>query len=80
LKKVSSIQHPTEHLTIIYMSTLLTVKEVAEKLRVSTRTIQRWQDEGKIAFIKIGKCIRIREENLEGWLDKKTVPVQKKAS
>ena len=55
------------------MSNLLTVKEVAAKLKVSTRTVQRWQEEGTIAFIKIGKCIRMREEHLENWLNKRTI-------
>lgn len=62
------------------MSQLLTVKDVATKLKVSTRTVQRWQEEGKIAFVKIGKVIRIREEHLENWLEKKTVKAQKQAS
>jgi excisionase family DNA binding protein len=59
------------------MSTLLTVKEVAQKLNVSTRTVERMMEDGKIAFIKIGKCVRMREEHLEGWLDKKTVKAKK---
>jgi excisionase family DNA binding protein len=59
------------------MSTLLTVKEVAERLKVTTRTVQKWQEEGTISFIKIGKCVRIREEHLENWLNKKTVKAKK---
>lgn len=57
---------------------LLTIKEVAEKCQVSARTVQRWQDEGLISFVKVGKVVRIREEHLESWLDKKTVKAQKK--
>jgi excisionase family DNA binding protein len=62
------------------MSQLLTVKDVATKLKVSTRTVQRWQEEGKIAFVKIGNIIRIREEHLENWIEKKTVKAHKQAS
>ena len=57
-----------------------TVKEVAEKLQVSTRTVQRLQDERQIAFVKVGKCVRISEEHLQNWLDKRTIkPVKKTA-
>lgn len=56
----------------------LTIKDVAEKLGVSTRTVQRWQDERLISFVKIGKVVRISEEHLDNWLEKKTVKAQKK--
>jgi excisionase family DNA binding protein len=59
------------------MSTLLTIKDVAQRLQVSERTIERWMEDGKIAFIKIGKSVRMREEHLENWLDKKTVKAKK---
>lgn len=54
------------------------MKEVAEKLGVSYRTVQRWQDERLIAFTKIGKVVRISEDSLQGWLEKRTIkPVKK---
>jgi excisionase family DNA binding protein len=61
------------------MSNLLTIKQVAQKLQVSERTIERWMEEGKISFVKLGKCVRMREEHLEGWIDKKTVKAKKTA-
>jgi excisionase family DNA binding protein len=54
------------------MSTLLTIKQVAALLNVSQRTIRRWIDAGDIAFIKLPGGLRIRQENLERWLDKRT--------
>lgn len=57
---------------------LLTVKDVAQRLQVSTRTVQRWQEEGKITFIKLPQGVRFREEYLENWLSKKEVKAQKK--
>ncbi len=60
------------------MSTLLTIKEVAEKLKVSRATINRWMEDKTISFVKIGKCVRFREEHIENWLDKKTIKAQKK--
>jgi excisionase family DNA binding protein len=59
------------------MSSLLTVKQVAEKLNVSVRTVQRMQEDGQIAFVKIGKCVRMREEHLENWIEKRTVKPKK---
>jgi excisionase family DNA binding protein len=60
------------------MSTLLTIDDVAKKLKVSKRTIRRWQDNGTIAYIKLPQGIRFREEVIESWLDKKTIKAQKK--
>ena len=42
---------------------LLTKRELATKLRVSTRTLDEWQRRGRIAYLKIGKSCRYR------WLD-----------
>ena len=60
------------------MSTLLTIKQVAQKYQVSVRTVQRWQEDNLIAFVKIGKVVRISEEHLNNWLEKKTIKAQKK--
>jgi excisionase family DNA binding protein len=58
------------------MDQLLTIKEVASRLKVTTRTVQRWQQKGLIAFIKLPQGIRFREEHFENWLNKKTVKVK----
>ena len=42
---------------------LLTKRELATKIRVSTRTLDEWQRRGRIAYLKIGKSCRYR------WLD-----------
>lgn len=59
------------------MSKLLTTKEVAEKLNVSISTVKRMQEDGQIAFVKIGKCVRMREEHLENWIERRTVKAKK---
>jgi excisionase family DNA binding protein len=61
------------------MQKLLTIKDVAERLQVAEVTVRKWQEQGKITFIKLPQGIRIREEWLEGWLDKKTVKNKKTA-
>lgn len=60
------------------MSKLLTIKDVCERLSVSRATINRLMDDKAITFIKVGKCVRFREEYLESWLEKKTIKAQKK--
>jgi excisionase family DNA binding protein len=54
-------------------STLLTIEQVAERLQVAVVTVRSWQKKGKITFIKLPQGIRIKEEWLEGWLNKRTV-------
>jgi excisionase family DNA binding protein len=44
---------------------LLTVPEVAERLRMTRMTIYRWIEEGKLPALQIGKHYRIREADLD---------------
>lgn len=60
------------------MSPLLTIKQVAEKLQVAEVTVRKWQEQGKIEYIKLPQGIRFREEWIENWLEKRTVKAVKK--
>ena len=40
-----------------------TVKEIAEQLRVSRKTVLRWIRTGKLKAIKVDRTVRIREED-----------------
>ena len=42
--------------------TLLTVPEVAESLRVSTRTVRRWIASGTLQCVRIGRVVRVPAE------------------
>jgi len=44
---------------------LLTVKETAEMLRVSTVTVRRYIASGKLAAVRVGRNIRIRRDDAE---------------
>jgi excisionase family DNA binding protein len=44
---------------------LLTVKETAELLRVSTVTVRRYIASGKLAAVRVGRNIRIRRDDAE---------------
>ena len=52
-------------------SILLTRKEVAEKLKVSSPTLKRWRDTGILKGIKIGGSIRYYQEDVEKLLTPK---------
>ncbi len=50
---------------------LLTIKDVAREFKVSTQTIRRWSDSGKIpAPLRVfGGSIRWRALDIERWLE-----------
>jgi len=48
---------------------LLTIKEVANYLRVSERSVLRYIEAGRLKAVKVGNW-RIREEDLENFMAK----------
>jgi excisionase family DNA binding protein len=52
---------------------LLTVREVAETMRVSNMTVYRLIRAGELPAIRVGKHFRIRERELGEYLDAQTV-------
>ena len=51
---------------------LLTVREVAEAMRVSTMTVYRLIRSGALPAIRVGKHFRIRHSDLEHYLKAQT--------
>ena len=47
----------------------LTPHEVSHLLRVSVYTVRRWIKEGNLPAYKVGRGWRIRESDLDEWLD-----------
>ncbi len=47
------------------MKALLTIKEVAETLRVSEATLRDWIQYRRIPFVKVGRSVRFRSEDIE---------------
>ena len=45
-------------------ASFLSVRDVAERLKVSDRTVRRWMDQGYLEVIKIGRTVRIEEDKL----------------
>ncbi len=47
---------------------LLTLNEAAERLAISLSTMRAWVSQRRIEVVKIGRCVRIREEALEAFI------------
>lgn len=54
---------------------LLTAREVAEVMRVSTMTVYRLIKAGDLPAIRVGKHLRIRQRDVGAYLDARVVPV-----
>ena len=46
------------------LSALMTVKEVAEYLQISTQTVRRWAKENHLQCVRLGKEYRIVRDSL----------------
>lgn len=49
---------------------LITIKEVAEYLKIAEKTIYRMAAEGKIPAYKVGGSWRFRRKEVEQWFEK----------
>jgi len=52
---------------------LLTVREVAATMRVSTMTVYRLIKSGQLPAIRVGKNYRIRESDVDTYLSERSV-------
>ena len=50
------------------VSMLLTIKDLAEQLRIKPSTLYAWVSQSKIPCVRIHGLIRFRPEDIEGWL------------
>jgi excisionase family DNA binding protein len=50
------------------MEQLLTVEQVAEACRVSTKTVRRWLERQELTALRLGRQWRIRRRDLELFL------------
>lgn len=55
------------------MSDILTIKQVAERLKVSERTIRNWIDKGDLKAYRFGLQYRIDETDLNEFIKKSKV-------
>ncbi len=60
---------PLDTRRMMYQPDLLTVREVADYLRVSRVTVWRWCQQGVVPAVRIGRTWRIRRDALMDGLD-----------
>jgi len=48
---------------------LLTPAQVAERLQITERTVYEWIRGGKLTALKLGRLWRIRQDDLEAFLE-----------
>jgi excisionase family DNA binding protein len=52
---------------------LITVKELANRLNVHSKTIYKWAHEGKIPCVKIGYLLRFKPEAVEQFIKEREI-------
>jgi excisionase family DNA binding protein len=55
---------------------LLDTNEAAQYLGIRKNTLYEWILQRKIPYVKVGRLVKFREEELKAWLDKRTQEVQ----
>lgn len=48
--------------------TYLTVREVAERLRVTRQAVYNWITEGRLNAIRVGKSVRVSVKSIEAFI------------
>ena len=51
---------------------LLNSAQVAEWLNVKESTIRKWTHYGFIPHVKLGRCVRFQESEIEKWLQERS--------
>jgi excisionase family DNA binding protein len=51
---------------------LLNTKEAAEYLGISRNTLYEWVIQNKVPYIKVGRLVKFKKEELETWLKRRT--------
>jgi excisionase family DNA binding protein len=52
------------------MERLITAKQVSELIEVRPSTVYQWVHLGLIPYVKIGKSVRFKKDELFRWIDK----------
>jgi excisionase family DNA binding protein len=53
------------------LDNLLTPEEVADRLSVKVTTVREWLKKGELTGVKLGRVWRVREKDLETFVDSK---------
>lgn len=55
------------------MRKLLTIDEASEYLGISKLTLYGWVSARKVAFVKVGRLVKFKQDQLDKWIDQHTV-------
>lgn len=50
---------------------LLALKDVAQMLQVSVKTVRRWIEQGELRIHTLGRQLRVSEEDLSAFINKR---------
>ena len=59
------------------MSKLLTMAEASEYLGISKLTLYGWVSARKLGFIKVGRLVKFKQQDLDKWIDEHTVKARR---
>jgi len=55
------------------MADLVNLKESARELRVSIHTLRAWTHQKRLPFVRLGRRVLLRREDLESFVNKNVV-------
>jgi len=55
------------------MKNLLTMDEAAKYLGISKLTLYGWVSARKLSYVKIGRLVKFKQDQLDAWIDQQTV-------
>ncbi len=55
------------------MGKLLTIDEASEYLGISKLTLYGWVSARRLGFVKVGRLVKFKQEQLDRWIDQHTV-------
>lgn len=61
------------------MSDLLTLQEGADQLRLSIHTIRSWVFQKRIPYVRLGRRVLLRREDLDEFVNKNVVEASERA-
>ncbi len=55
------------------MNRLLTMDEASEYLGISKLTLYGWVSARRLGFVKVGRLVKFKQQDLDKWIDQHTV-------
>ena len=59
------------------MNNLLTMDEAAKYLGISKLTLYGWVSARKLSYVKIGRLVKFKQDQLDAWIDQHTIKARR---